>query len=94
MKLTDKSKEALYKCEIPEYMHGGIIRYYENYIKPGDFLTAVINNDLRDACAHADDLNKHCLYNYFLWFYNEAPSGSWGYEGATHDWLMKGADNA
>ncbi len=93
MKLRDEQKQALFKHGIPEYMHGGIIRYYENYIPPGDFLEAVINNDLKEACGRADETNKRCLLNYVMWFYNEAPAGSWGYQDAVHDWLMKGTDD-
>ena len=92
MKLTDRTKQALSEFGIPEHMHAGIILYYEDYIEPGDFLTAVINNDLKEACSRADETNKNCLFNYMMWFYNEAPAGSWGYQGAVHDWLMKGAD--
>lgn len=93
MKLRDETKQAMDRHGIPEYMQGGIIRYYENYIPPGHFLEAVINNDLKEACSRADDTNRHCLYKYMMWFYNEAPAGSWGYSGAVHDWLMKGADD-
>ena len=92
MKLRDEQKQALFKYEIPQYMHNGIILYYENYIEPRGFLTAIINNDLKEACGRADDINRHCIFNYIMWFYNEAPSGTWGYQGAVHDWLMKGAD--
>ena len=93
MKLSNESKQALYTSGIPEYMHGGIIRYYEKHIEPGDFLTAVIDNDLKEACGRADDTNRHHLFDYMMWFYNHAPGGTWGRQGATHDWLMKGADD-
>jgi len=92
MNLSEESKQALYTCGVPEYMHSGIIRYYENHIEPGDFLTAIIDNDLKGACVRADDTNKHCLLNYIMWFYSHAPSGTWGRQGAVHDWLMKAAN--
>ena len=91
MKLSDKQKDAMFDCGIPQYMHGAIIRYYENHIEPGSFMSAVINNDLKNACSHADNTNRHRLFDYMMWFYNEAPSGTWGYPEATHDWLMQGA---
>ena len=68
-------------------MHGGIIRYYERGIPPGDFLCAVINNDLREACGRADDVNKNRLFNYMMWFYNNAPMGSWGRANAMEDYV-------
>lgn len=80
-------RESLAQCGIPEHMHGAIIRFYENGIPPGGFLSAVIDNDLREASARADDINRHALFNYIRWFYNHAPSGTWGYSGAVNDYL-------
>lgn len=87
MKLTDEQKLKMSEYGIPEYMHGGIIRYYENRIPPGDFLTAVIDNDLKEACGRADDTNRHCLFRYVMWFHNCAPTGSWGFTGAAAKWI-------
>lgn len=89
MMLSDRQKAAMWEYGIPEYMHGGIVRYYENGIPPGGFLTAVINNDLQMAVGRADSTNKECLPAYIMWFYNEAPSGTWGYENAVRDYLQK-----
>ena len=89
MKLTDAQTIKMTEYGIPVYMHGAIIRYYEKGIPPGDFLTAVINNDLIEAISHADNKNINCLKAYIMWFYNQAPSGSWGYQNAVKDWLKK-----
>ena len=86
MKLRDDQKQAMFECGIPEYMHGGIIRFYENGIPPGDFLTAVLDNDLKEAAGRADSTNIECLKNYVMWFYNYAPGGTWGFAGATDKW--------
>ena len=87
MKLTEKQILKMSEYGIPDYMQGGIIRYYENGISPGSFLTAVIDNDLREAVGRADDTNKHCLHKYVMWFYNQAPRGSWGHASASEQWL-------
>jgi hypothetical protein len=63
---------------IPERMRGGIERWIEHGIPPGDFLTAVLKNDLMEACGRADDENRHLLFNYMQFFYNEAPPNCWG----------------
>jgi len=63
---------------IPEYMQGGLQRYLEEHIRPGDFLEAVICNDLRGAAVRADDINIHLLGEYMKWFYNEVPITCWG----------------
>jgi len=39
---------------IPEYMHKGIYLYITHHIKPGDFLTAVIENNLHESMSRAD----------------------------------------
>lgn len=79
--------ESLDRCGIPEYMHGAIVRFYENGIRPGSFLEAVIDNDLREACACADETNRRALFNYVQWFYSHAPSGTWGFAGAVDGYI-------
>ena len=86
MKLSDEQKQKMYEYGIPERMHDGIIRFYENGIPPGQFLTAIIENDLRTACGFADDENKSIIHKYVMWFYNQAPCDSWGFEGALDRW--------
>ena len=86
MKLTDKQKLKMDEYGIPERMHGAIIRYYERGIPPGDFLSAVIDNDLFRAVAYGDSENIHTLRSYVLWFFNQAPGGTAGFKGATKKW--------
>ena len=86
--LQDYQIEAMQGL-IPEYMQGGIIRYYSNGYGPGDFLTAVINNDLIEAVSRADATNKNHLHDYVMWFYNYAPSGSWGFPGASEKYISQ-----
>ncbi|MBB6228318.1 flagellar motor switch protein FliG [Polymorphobacter multimanifer] len=40
---------------IPERLRGGLVRYIVKGIPTGHFLQAVISNDLREACARADE---------------------------------------
>lgn len=75
---------------IPERMHGGIIRYIENRTSPGSFLMAVILNDLKEACAYADDENAGLLHVYVSFFYNRAPSQCWGSPERVTAWLNNG----
>ena len=60
------------------YLQRGIERWVHLGIPPGDFLKAVICNDLRMAVMYADDTNRECLVGTTLWFYNNVPSLSWG----------------
>jgi hypothetical protein len=90
IKIDDKLVKTNYCCRqwyIPEHMMGGIRRYVDDRIKPGKFLTAIICNDLSDAVGRADDENLKNLPAYVAYFYNEAPSDSWGSKEKMNDWL-------
>lgn len=66
------------KWYVPERMMGAIRRYIEQGIPPGDFLTAVIDNNLCEAMGRADDENLENLLAFLAYFYNEAPGQCWG----------------
>jgi hypothetical protein len=36
----------------------------------GDFVQAVVDNDLREAFGRADDVNQHCIKFYLMLMYN------------------------
>ena len=72
---------------IPAHMQDGLKRYVIDRLRPGDFLTAVIMNDLRNAVGHADDDNLPLLPLYVRWFYNRAPSRCHGSPAAFVAWL-------
>lgn len=74
---------------IPDHMQGAIRRYVMHGIKPGDFLTGIITNDLRRAVGHADGKNLPLLPLYVQWFYNEPPSGCWGSPEIMQRWMLE-----
>ena len=74
-------------------MMPGIKRYIEHGIKPGDFLTAVISNDLREACGRADEENLANLPAFVGYFYNEAPSMCCGSPEEMNGWLARFKEN-
>jgi hypothetical protein len=65
----------------------GLDRYINEHILPGDFLQAVIRNDLAQATGRADETNLRVLPAFVAFFYNEAPSGCWGSRQALQRWL-------
>ena len=65
----------------------GLQRYIEHRIPTGGFLRAVLENDLREACAMADDENVKVIPIYVNWLYNEAPSACWGSPEKVANWL-------
>jgi hypothetical protein len=72
---------------IPERMQEGIKRFVVDGLIPGDFLKAVIQNDLRGTVGHADDENLPLIPLYVRWFYNRPPSVSHGSPEAFVNWL-------
>jgi len=71
---------------IPERMMLAIQRYIKGE-KPGGFLQAVICNDLFAAVGRADEENLTNLPAYIGYFYNEAPSESWGSREKMEAWI-------
>jgi hypothetical protein len=74
---------------IPGHMIGGMRRYIECGIRPGDFLTAVLSNDLMEACGRADYANRHCLFNYATFLYNYAPRECFGSPERVDAWIER-----
>ena len=75
---------------ISESMMDGIKRYIDNRIKPGKFLTAVIQNNFSEAVGQADHININNLPAFACYFYNEAPSPCWGSPEKMAAWLKGG----
>ena len=93
--LTDESIAAMTTHGIPDYMQGGLIRYFNNRLQPGHFLTAVLSNDLMEAFARADEVNTACMESYLMWLYNDVPGrafGAWGSPKAVKEWLKGDPD--
>lgn len=74
-------------ARIPERVQEAIKRYLIDRLRPGDFLTAVICNDLRNSISRADGENLELIPLYVGWFYNRAPAKSHGSPEAFEAWL-------
>lgn len=76
--------------KLPEHMQGAAQRYVEKGLPPGDFLTAVIENNLFLAVSHADEENQKALATWVKFFYNEAPGNCWKSKEAMSAWIKQG----
>ena len=74
---------------IPRHMMEALIDYIDNGNMPGHFLTAVLENNLQKACAHADELNLRNLPAYAAYLYNEAPASCFGSPEAVTAWVKE-----
>jgi hypothetical protein len=72
---------------IPEHMKASLTGYIERGVPVGDFLTAVLENNLSEACGRADDENLANLPAYVAYLYNEAPSQCHGSPEKVRAWL-------
>lgn len=73
-------------------MRTALVRWVDRGEAPGDFLQAVIRNDLRNAVLRADSENLPLLPTYLHWLYWNAPAPCSGSQAAYDDWLGKGRD--
>jgi hypothetical protein len=81
---SDRIRYALEPHEVE-----ALTRYVRDRIEPGDFLSAVISNDLKEACGRADHLNRRKIFEYCEWLYNNAPRACWGSSDRMNAWLSQ-----
>ena len=75
---------------IPEHMRSSLRRYVENGTNPGDFLFAVLCNDLIAACLNADYISREKLVSFARWLIRECPIGAWGNRDIVKLWEING----
>ena len=75
---------------IPIYMRDGLDEYIQHGRLSGDFLNAVLCNDLRRAVERGDDVNRRRLHDYVTFLYNYAPSNCWGSLSNVQSWMDRG----
>jgi len=78
---------------LPEHMRDSVELYIEDGVRPGSFLTAILENNFVEAAAHADETNMYNLYNWAKFLYWEAPSECWGSPEKISRWIEKGGLN-
>lgn len=74
---------------IPEHMREGVRGYLEEGWYPGSFLNAVLCNDLKEAAATADEINKHYLFQWAQFLYNEIPMNAQGSQEIVNTYIMR-----
>ena len=64
-----------------------LFRYVEERSRPGQFLHAVLCNQLREAVIHADEASRAVLRELVLFIYNYVPSPCHGSDQLVQLWL-------
>lgn len=62
---------------------------YVRGLPPGDFIRAVLSNDLNEAIARADDVNIHALPHIVAYVREHLPALSWGSKANVDRWLKR-----
>lgn len=72
------ARRAIVQYEVPAHTALGLVAYIVNRTPTGDFLRAVLENNLMEAFGRADRLNTFCMKGIVSFIYNEAPIASHG----------------
>jgi hypothetical protein len=65
----------------------GLKEYWHDRRDPGDFLRAVLENNLAKAIGRADRMNLAMLQDIVAYVHNYLPAVSWGSPEAVQEWL-------
>lgn len=66
--------------------------YAKDGCPTGDFLYAVLSNNLREAIGRADEDNQRDLQEIVRYCWWEIPGNCWGSEKIVNEWLGKHAE--
>lgn len=75
---------------LPDNMQEPARAYYEYGRRPGDFLYAVLENDLVEAFRKADHENIEAMRDWATWLYSDIPRLAWGDRARVETWILKG----
>ncbi len=75
---------------VPPHLREGLREYIQRGHLPGDYLQAVIANDLNEALSRGDETSLIFLRVLTTWLYNDAPGGSWGSRAIMSAWARLG----
>lgn len=87
VELRDKLLAGVVASGIPYRLMIGVGRYITKGIRPGDFLYAVLCNNLKQSILRADKDSFIALPDLVKWLHWEAPSESYGSEEKVHAWI-------
>ena len=72
---------------LPDYTKEGIDAYVEDGVPPGEFLRAVLANDLMEAFGQADTNNRAAMFYICMYIYNQIPREAWGSYEKVKAWI-------
>lgn len=88
MKTVREIKQSEY-YPVSDIILESLDRYINHGIPCGSFLTACLENNLREAVGRADMQNLANLKNIVGYLYNEIPTTAWGSQEKVKAWLKQ-----
>lgn len=73
--------------ECPFEIQESLDRYVAHGVRPGDFLSAVLANDLVGAFATADPINTRAMHAIVRHVYQYLPRNCWGSRETIEQWV-------
>lgn len=73
--------------DVPHHLIDGLVAYVSSGRPPGDFLRAVLENDLKEAFGRADDESAAGMKAIMMWLYNYTPGVCYGSPAKVSHWL-------
>ena len=84
--VREREKQGKYPTA-PVHLLDAIHRYATDRQPVGGFLTAVLENNLREAMGRADDASRHGLFHIVQYCHWELPGNCWGSPAKVKAWL-------
>lgn len=80
-------RDQLFRYGVPHRLREGLVEYLTARRPTGDFLKAVLSNDLTDAALRADEVSGIHLVPIVKFLAHCAPAEAWGSGEAITAWL-------
>lgn len=76
---------------VPQHLRGGLSRYVEQGIRPGDGLLSILEDrPLSQVLARVDAETAAALLEIYRFLYNNVGSPAWGSPERVKDWIAQG----
>lgn len=75
---------------LPVWMIHTLKEYVIRGVTPGNFMYAVLSNDLKEAFGRADECSASAMRTLVTFCYNEIPGNAWGSPEIVDNWVKSG----
>lgn len=83
-------REALVRLRVPHNLQEGLEAYVLTGRPVGNYLTAVLENDLLEAVSRGDDASLAGIKGTVQFLYNYSPRNCWGSRAKVSAWMDQG----